>query len=224
MHISAQGKLGSYRFYEAVMHSKARLTYNKVHAILQGDPELRQQYAENLTNIDNLNSLYKQMAKVRAGRGAIEFETVETRFIFNSHRKIEQIVPIHRNEAHKIIEECMILANVAAAKLVEKNEAAALYRVHEQPDGDRFANFKRFLAELGISADLPQEPTPLELMHLLQKLQQAGVVPQQVVLQALDQHAVTAWLADTLRQPPAQLADGGHVHAASLHQRLQARR
>ncbi len=73
------------------------------------------------------------MAKVRGQRGAIEFETVETRFIFNSHRKIEQIVPVHRNEAHKIIEECMILANVASAQLVEKAEAAALYRVHEQP-------------------------------------------------------------------------------------------
>jgi ribonuclease R len=171
MHISAQGKLGSSKFYEAVMHSKARLTYNKVHAILQGDPELRQQYEANLTNIDHLYSLYKQMAKVRGVRGAIEFETVETRFIFNSHRKIEQIVPVHRNEAHKIIEECMILANVASAQLVEKAEAAALYRVHEQPDSDRFANFKRFLAELGISAELPMEPTPLDLMLLLQKLQ-----------------------------------------------------
>ncbi|KOO58927.1 exoribonuclease R [Rheinheimera sp. KL1] len=171
MHISKQGKLDGYQFYEAVMHSSARLTYNKVHAILEGDPKLRQQYEANLTNIDNLYSLYKQMAKVRAERGAIEFETVETRFIFNSHRKIEQIVPIHRNEAHKIIEECMILANVSAAKLIEKHEAFALFRVHERPDGDRFANFRRFLAELGIEANLPVEPTPLDLMLTLQKLQ-----------------------------------------------------
>ncbi|WP_419569610.1 ribonuclease R [Rheinheimera sp.] len=171
MHISAKGKLEGYRFYEAVMHSSARLTYNKVHAILQGDPKLRQQYEANLTNIETLNSLYKQMAKSRAERGAIEFETVETRFIFNSHRKIEQIVPVHRNEAHKLIEECMILANVAAAQLIEKHEAHALFRVHERPDGDRFANFKRFLAELGVSADISNEPTPLELMQVLQKLQ-----------------------------------------------------
>ena len=203
MHISAQGKLGSYRFYEAVMHSKARLTYNKVHSILQGDPELRQQYAENLTNIDNLNSLYKQMAKVRAERGAIEFETVETRFIFNSHRKIEQIVPIHRNEAHKIIEECMILANVAAAKLVEKNETAALYRVHEQPDGDRFANFKRFLLELGITADLPAEPTPLELTQLLAKI---GDRP--------DKELIETTLLRSLKQAVYQPDNQGHFGLA----------
>lgn len=172
MHISAKGNLESYRFYEAVMHSKARLTYNKVHAILQGDPTLRQQYEDNLTNLETLSSLYKQMAKVRAERGAIEFETVETRFIFNSHRKIEQIVPVHRNEAHKLIEECMILANVAAARLIEKHEAHALFRVHERPDGDRFTNFKRFLAELGVSAEISNEPTPLELMQVLKTLQE----------------------------------------------------
>lgn len=170
MYISAAGKLDSYQFYEAVMHSSARLTYNKVHSILQGDPELRRQYEANLTNIETLYSLYKRLAKVREQRGAIEFETVETRFIFNSHRKIEQIVPVHRNEAHKIIEECMIMANVAAARFIEKHEAHALFRVHERPDGERFANFKRFLAELGIEADLSEEPTPPELTQLLQRL------------------------------------------------------
>lgn len=170
MQIDAHGKLESYQFYEAVMHSAARFTYNKVHAILQGDPKLRQEYAEQLTNLETLYSLYKKLAKVRAQRGAIEFETVETRFIFNSHRKIEEIVPVHRNEAHKIIEECMIMANVASARFIEKHEAHALFRVHERPDGDRFANFRRFLAELGIEANLSAEPTPLELTQTLAKL------------------------------------------------------
>lgn len=170
MNIDAHGKLESYQFYEAVMHSAARFTYNKVHAILQGDPKLRQEYAAQLTNLETLYSLYKKLAKVRAQRGAIEFETVETRFIFNSHRKIEEIVPVHRNEAHKIIEECMIMANVASARFIEKHEAHALFRVHERPDGDRFANFRRFLAELGIEANLSAEPTPLELTQTLAKL------------------------------------------------------
>lgn len=170
MHISSSGKLDSYQFYEAVMHSSARLTYNKVHKILQGDPELRQQYAGNLTNIETLNSLYKKLAKVRGQRGAIEFETVETRFVFNSHRKIEQIVPVHRVESHKIIEECMIMANVAAARFIEKHEAHTLFRVHERPDADRFDNFRRFLAELGIDANLSAEPTPLELTQTLEKI------------------------------------------------------
>jgi ribonuclease R len=203
MHISPQGKLGSYKFYEAVMHSTARLTYNKVHAILQGDVELREQYAANLTNLDNLYSLYRQMAKVRGERGAIEFETVETRFIFNSHRKIEQIVPVHRNEAHKIIEECMILANVASANFVEKHEAAALYRVHEQPDSDRFANFKRFLAELGITADLPVEPTPLELKLLLERL---GDRP--------DKELIETTLLRSLKQAVYQPDNQGHFGLA----------
>lgn len=203
MHINPQGKLGSYQFYEAVMHSTARLTYNKVHAILQGDVELREQYAANLTNLDNLYSLYRQMAKVRGERGAIEFETVETRFIFNSHRKIEQIVPVHRNEAHKIIEECMILANVASAKFVEKHEAAALYRVHEQPDSDRFANFKRFLAELGITADLPVEPTPLELKLLLERL---GDRP--------DKELIETTLLRSLKQAVYQPDNQGHFGLA----------
>ncbi|WP_445426226.1 ribonuclease R [Alishewanella sp. HL-SH06] len=170
MQISSQGKLESYQFYEAVMYSAARFTYNKVHAILQGDAKLRQEYAEQLTNLETLYSLYKKLAKVRAQRGAIEFETVETRFIFNSHRKIEQIVPVHRNEAHKIIEECMIMANVASARFIEKHEAHALFRVHERPDSDRFANFRRFLAELGIEANLSAEPTPLELTTTLAAL------------------------------------------------------
>lgn len=203
MHINPQGKLGSFRFYEAVMHSKARLTYTKVAAILKGDPELRQQYHAQLTNLDNLYSLYKQMAKVRDARGAIEFETVETRFIFDSHRKIEQIVPVHRNDAHKIIEECMILANVAAAKLVEKNEAAALYRVHEQPDGERFSSFKRFLNELGIHTDLPQDPTPLELKALLERL---GERP--------DKELIETTLLRSLKQAVYQPDNQGHFGLA----------
>ncbi|CAM3736714.1 ribonuclease R [Rheinheimera salexigens] len=170
MKISASGELESYQFYQAVMNSSARLTYNRVHKIIQGDEELRQQYAENLSNIEALQQLYTKLADVRTKRGALEFDTVETRFIFNSHRKIEQIVPVHRVESHKLIEECMIMANVAAARFIEKHEAHALFRVHERPDADRFANFRRFLAELGIEANLSAEPTPLELTQTLASL------------------------------------------------------
>jgi ribonuclease R len=170
MDVSAHGKLVNYQFFEAVMNSHARFTYTKVHAILQGDKELRQQYESNLTTLETLHQLYRCLAKTRAKRGAIEFETVETRFIFNSHRKIEEIVPVHRNEAHKLIEECMIMANVAAAQFLEKNKTPSLYRVHEQPDPDRLANFRRFLAELGIESTLPDEPKPLQLVQELARL------------------------------------------------------
>ncbi|WNO60183.1 ribonuclease R [Rheinheimera sp. MMS21-TC3] len=170
MHINSSGELESYQFYQAVMNSSARLTYNRVHKIIQGDEELRQQYAANLSNITALQQLYTKLAEVRTKRGALEFDTVETRFIFNSHRKIEQIVPVHRVESHKLIEECMIMANVAAARFIEKHQAHALFRVHERPDADRFANFRRFLAELGIEANLSAEPSPLELTQALASL------------------------------------------------------
>lgn len=170
MQINSDGELESYQFYQAVMNSSARLTYNRVHKIIQGDEELRQQYAANLSNITALQQLYTKLAEVRTKRGALEFDTVETRFIFNSHRKIEQIVPVHRVESHKLIEECMIMANVAAARFIEKHQANALFRVHERPDADRFANFRRFLAELGIEANLSAEPTPLELTQALASL------------------------------------------------------
>lgn len=170
MQINSDGELESYQFYQAVMNSSARLTYNRVHKIIQGDEELRQQYAANLANITALQQLYTKLAEVRTKRGALEFDTVETRFIFNSHRKIEQIVPVHRVESHKLIEECMIMANVAAARFIEKHQANALFRVHERPDADRFANFRRFLAELGIEANLSAEPTPLELTQALASL------------------------------------------------------
>jgi len=116
MVISERGELKTYEFYPAVMNSKARLTYTKVYKILQGDMQLRERYTAQVDDLLNLKSLYDILKKSHGKRGAIEFETTETRFIFNAQRKIEQIVPVTRNVAHMIIEECMIMANVAAAR------------------------------------------------------------------------------------------------------------
>lgn len=170
MLIDQRGRLQSFDFYPAVMKSKARLTYNKVHKILQGDAELNQRYEAQVPHLQNLKSLYDILKQARAKRGAIEFETLETRFIFNAHRKIEEIVPVHRNVAHKIIEECMIMANVAAARFVQKNEGLTLYRVHESPDEDRLETFRAFLAELGLSLGGGDEPQPKDFTQLLQKV------------------------------------------------------
>ncbi|GAL38159.1 3'-to-5' exoribonuclease RNase R [Vibrio maritimus] len=120
MTISETGKLSGYKHYEAVMNSHARLTYNKVSDILEGNEELRERYSAVVPHLHELHNMYQVLKRARDNRGAIEFETVETKFIFNADRKIDRIEPVVRNDAHKIIEECMILANIASASLVEK--------------------------------------------------------------------------------------------------------
>lgn len=170
MTVSEAGNLSGFRFYEAVMHSKARMTYTKVAAILAGDPALREQYAAIVPDIEQLHALYSALKGARHERGAFEFDTVETRFIFNSQRKIERIEPVVRNDAHKLIEECMILANVAAAKVLEKHQVPGLFRVHDKPSPEKFANFIHYLAEMGVEVNLPADPEPKQIMELLEKL------------------------------------------------------
>tara|TARA_B100000700_G_scaffold16477_1_gene16318 strand:+ start:2136 stop:4493 length:2358 start_codon:yes stop_codon:yes gene_type:complete len=170
--VGPRGKLKSSRFYPAVMNSHARLTYTKVKQILDGDVELREQYKHVLSNIESLHSLYKALASVRKKRSAIEFDTQEVRFIFNAERKIERIEPVKRHVAHKIIEECMIAANVAAAKLVEsEDDINALFRVHEPPADERLTNFRSFLGELGLELGGGEEPTPTDFGKLLSEVE-----------------------------------------------------
>ncbi|MAY58212.1 MULTISPECIES: ribonuclease R [Pseudoalteromonas] len=182
MTVSQEGKLSGYKFYEAVMNSHARLTYTKVNAILQNDEKLRKEYAAVVPHLTDLQQMYMALKAARQERGAIEFETLETRFVFNAQRKIESIVPVIRNDAHKLIEECMILANVSAAKLLEKHEASALYRVHDEPDSEKLGNFTQFLTELGIESTLSDEPTPKEITHVLARL---GDRPEAELIQTM---------------------------------------
>ena len=160
MTISAQGQLEEYQFYEAVMNSHARLTYNKVWNILQGDKDLHQRYEAHVPHLRHLHDLYRALKKSRQQRGAIEFETQEVKFVFNAQRKIENIVPLVRNDAHKLIEECMIMANVSAALMLEKHEAPALYRVHDKPDADRLTSFTSYLGEIGIPHRITDDAEP----------------------------------------------------------------
>ncbi|MCG6200019.1 ribonuclease R [Psychromonas antarctica] len=166
MVISRNGQLSDYKFYEAVMNSHARFTYTKVAAILQGDQPLREQYKPLVPHLEELEHLYKAFKKARHLRGGMEFETLEVRFLFNENRKIESIEPLVRNDAHKIIEECMIQANVAAARLIGRAEAAALYRVHETPSDEKLTNFRSFLTELGLSLAGGDKPSPKDYATL----------------------------------------------------------
>ncbi|MBA5762712.1 ribonuclease R [Vibrio sp. 404] len=170
MTISASGKLSSYKHYEAVMNSHARLTYNKVGAVLDGDEELRERYAPLVPHLEELHKMYKVLKVARDNRGAIEFETVETKFVFNAERKIDRIEPVIRNDAHKLIEECMILANIASASLVEKAKEAALYRIHETPGEIRLQGFRDFLGELGLNLGGGLEPSPTDYAELVKQI------------------------------------------------------
>lgn len=203
MTVSEAGKLSGHRFYEAVMHSHARLTYTKVHAILQGDEKLKQNYAPLVPHLNNLHQMYMALKAARQERGAIEFETLETRFVFNAQRKIESIVPVVRNDAHKLIEECMILANVAAAKLLEKHQASALYRIHDEPDSEKLGHFRQFLAELGIERSFSDSPSPKEITTALAQLAQR---PERDLIQTM--------LLRSMKQAVYQADNIGHFGLA----------
>ncbi|MBU0499019.1 MAG: ribonuclease R [Gammaproteobacteria bacterium] len=159
MVIDNEGKMIRSRFYEAVMRSHARLTYNQVSAMLvDGDGELCAKYAELLPHLHDLYSLYQTLDSGRRQRGAIDFDTVETRFLFNADKKVERVVPVQRNDAHKIIEECMLCANVAAARLFQRQKLPMLYRVHDEPSEEKITDLREFLGELGLR--LPGKKKP----------------------------------------------------------------
>ncbi|PCM43791.1 ribonuclease R [Marinobacter sp. ANT_B65] len=194
MTISAAGNISGYTFYQAVMRSHARLTYNKVSDMLErpdsepGSP-LSAQYADVLPHLHNLYDLYKLLRKARTERGAIDFETTETRIIFDAERKIEEIVPVHRNDAHKIVEESMLCANVAAARFLKKHKIPALYRVHDGPSEERLNSVRLFLGELGLQLGGGDEPTSADYQELLSQIADrpdANVI-QTVMLRSLSQ-------------------------------------
>ena len=168
--LSAKGKMTDYRFYEAVMNSHARLTYNKVAKILEKDTALCDRYASLVPHLQDLHEMYQALVKARRQRGAIEFETIESKFIFNALGRIERIEPVVRNDAHKIIEECMILANIASANFMAKHQEPALYRIHAVPSEEKLTAFRSFLAECGLSLSGGNKPTPTDYAQLLEQI------------------------------------------------------
>ena len=170
--LSAKGKMTDYRFYEAVMNSHARLTYNKVAKILEKDTALCERYVSLVPHLQDLHDMYQALVKARQQRGAIEFETIESKFIFNALGRIERIEPVVRNDAHKIIEECMILANIASANFMAKHQEPALYRIHAVPSEEKLTAFRSFLAECGLSLSGGNKPTPTDYAQLLEQIKQ----------------------------------------------------
>ena len=168
MVIDKDGKLQRSRFYEAVMRSHARLTYTEVAKILvDGDRQLAKKYADLMPHLHSLYDLYNVMRHQRETRGAMDFDTQETRIVFGSERKIAEIVPLVRNDAHKLIEEFMISANTAAAKFLNRKKIPRLLRIHEGPGAEKLLALRTFLGELGLFLGGGAQPTPLDYMHLL---------------------------------------------------------
>ncbi len=167
--IDQEGKVIKSRFFEAVMRSHARLTYTEVAKILvDSDKALRDKYKALLPHLTQLYDLYKVMRISREQRGAMDFDTQETKILFGANRKIEKIVPLVRNDAHKLIEEFMITANMAAAKFLNSKKMPKLLRVHDGPSVDKLLNLKTFLGELGLAISGGDKPTPLDYMHLVE--------------------------------------------------------
>jgi len=152
MLINKDGKITRSKFFEGLMRSHARLTYNKVSdMLLDKKSPLRKEYAHVIDNVDDLNRLYKVLAKARKKRGSIDFDTQETRIMFDTNQRIENIVPTERNDAHKLIEECMIAANVTAAKFLLKHKIPTLYRDHDGPKTSKLDDVRDFLSNFALT-------------------------------------------------------------------------
>ncbi len=172
LYINEQGNVIRSRFFEAVMRSHARMTYTEVAKLLvEGNKKLAKKYAKLLPDLQQLYALYQAMRVAREQRGTMDFDTQESKIVFGEDRKIEQIVPVERNDAHKLIEEFMISANRAAAKFLIRKKMPRLLRIHEAPKTEKLVNLKTFLGEMGLQLNGGDSPTPLDFMTLLTAVQ-----------------------------------------------------
>lgn len=188
--VSAEGALQAYQFYPAVMHSAARLTYTEVAAILknQRGPEAAV-YADLVPHLMDLYGLYKILAVARERRGAIDFETVETYIVSNEAGKIEKILPRVRNDAHKLIEECMLAANVCAADFMTRHHHLCTYRVHARPNEQKLEQVRAFLAQIGLSLGGGDSPVPSDYASLIKQIESRPDAPllQTMLLRSMQQ-------------------------------------
>ncbi len=190
MQLDAAGIVKQYKFYPSVMRSKARMTYNQVYEILQNPQgELAQEYTWLMPHLQHLNSVYLLLQAQREKRGAIEFESSETIMIFNDQGKIERIEPSTRNEAHKLIEECMLAANVCAAEFLKKHEHPALYRIHEGPTPEKLELLRTFMGEFGFGVGGGDSPHAKDYGKLLARIKDRpdAQLLQTVLLRSMQQ-------------------------------------
>jgi ribonuclease R len=171
MRVTSGGKVREARFYEGLMRSAARLTYDEVAGILvEGDAELRRRHAKVLPQLEHLHAVWRVLARARERRGAVDFDLPEVAMVFDPKGHVARVEPRHRNDAHRIIEECMIAANVEAARFLEKHKIPALYRVHAPPEEDRLGSLKEFLGAFGLSLPTRERLEPKHLSALVREV------------------------------------------------------
>ncbi|MCL1960736.1 MAG: ribonuclease R, partial [Desulfovibrionaceae bacterium] len=167
MLVSAKGETVAYQFYPAVMHSHARLTYTEVAAILsntRGPEAARRQ--ERVPDLLHLYDVFRALLKAREARGAVDFDTVETQIVCDESGRIEKIVPRPRNDAHRLIEECMLAANVCSADFMQQGKQPGLYRVHEGPTPEKQDMLRAYLKALGLGLSISDAPAPAEFQRI----------------------------------------------------------
>ncbi len=181
--INAKGDIHAYQFYPAVIHSAARLTYTEVAAILGNTrgPEAQRRIGL-LPHLQDLYDLFQVLLSARKERGAMDFETTETYIVCNAAGKIEQILPRTRNDAHRLIEECMLTANVCAADLLERHKHPGLYRIHAGPTEEKLNQLRTFLKQLGLSLGGGTSPSASDYAALMEKIKGR---PDAVLLQTM---------------------------------------
>ncbi len=183
MRVDAQGKVSRSRFFEAVMKSAARFTYDEVDQVLfKRDAAARRKREPLLGALEALGEVYRALKKARDRRGAMDFDSQESRIVFGPDRKIERIEPVTRNDAHRLIEECMIAANVEAAKLLTKRKLVALYRVHDRPKAEKLEKLREFLGGIGLKLGGGAQPTAQDFAALLER---SHTRPDAELIQAL---------------------------------------
>jgi ribonuclease R len=190
MLIDAKGQVQAYQFYPAVMHSHQRFTYTEVAAILQNTrgPEA-QRHAALVPHLLNLHDVYRALLAARQARGAVDLETVETQIVCDEAGRIERIEPRTRNDAHRLIEEAMLAANVCAAEFIATHQHPCLYRVHERPSPDKVEILREYLKALGVPHPVPDLPAPRDFQAISQATADRPDAPQihQMLLRSMQQ-------------------------------------
>ncbi len=194
MFVSPRGKVERYRFFPAVIHSHGRLTYTVVaKALYEGDRAARESLGELLPHLEALDGIFRVLLAARKRRGAIEFETTEVEFLFDDQGKIAGVKPVVRSDAHRLIEECMLAANVCASEFLAEHDHSTLYRVHEPPEAEKVSKLREFLAGFGITLPGGEEPTPKDFAKVIESIAGRSDAPllQMVILRSLKQARYT---------------------------------
>ena len=190
MDINTSGVIKAYEFYPAVFRSAARLTYTQVWGWLSGDLQPESEIHRALQpRLQALQALFEILLKARHKRGAIDFETIETMMLFDDQGKIDNIIPVQRNDAHRLIEECMLAANVCASDFLEQHKQPCLYRIHEGPTPEKLEGLRSFLKEFGLGLGGGDNPTAKDYAALMEKVKVRPDVEllQTVMLRSLRQ-------------------------------------